>query len=91
MKVRSNRNDQQCGNCKFANLLPGSPDLICQRMPPLPILYGMVQSVIGGPPQPRVVGHWPLVGADNWCGEWQQGTPISASVVPDPKILKAAN
>lgn len=47
----------ECGNCSFFTTL--GPHTVCQRHPPI--------SMAGSPGS---VGLWPIVGNNDWCGEW---------------------
>jgi hypothetical protein len=44
-----------CAHCHFSRAPQGS-DVLCQRYPPSLIPEGAA---------------WPVVGSDNWCGEWR--------------------
>jgi hypothetical protein len=74
----------QCGNCQFfektVGLQPG--DLYAHvKAPPSGMIYGVCRRY---PPVPsarineghhdlvEIMGRWPLVPSDLWCGEWME-------------------
>lgn len=54
---------ETCGTCRFARPLNGNDKAIsCQRNPPL------ITKVEGA----QVTSNWPLLGIENWCGEFRR-------------------
>lgn len=54
-----------CGTCKFAKPINGNEQAVsCQRFPP------KVTKIENA----TVTSHWPLLGKDQWCGEFVKAT-----------------
>lgn len=56
---------QQCANCRYAQVIGWGNSLIrCRRRPPV-----IVPDLLDENDQ-VVWGQWPMTGQENWCGEW---------------------
>lgn len=66
LKTKSLAEEETCGNCDYYSPQAGS---ICRRFGPTP---AMVQKVnpLTRQPAVEVVGIWPAVTPEAWCGEW---------------------
>lgn len=57
-----------CGTCKFAKPIEGNDDAIrCQRNPPA------ITAVVNN----QITSHWPLLGKDQWCGDYERAGSVS--------------
>lgn len=63
---------RRCGNCFWHENIPMAPEMVlCQAVPPVPIMIGMQQipGIPGG--QPAINSFWPQVGANQkMCRLW---------------------
>lgn len=68
-----------CGQCMFSKMRSqlGMTGLRCQCEPPKVLLLPT-----GQPGQVQIVGLWPMVDANEWCGRWQQDTATIVADIP---------
>ena len=62
---------KRCGNCWWHAPTPGAAGMVmCQSVPPVPILLGMTQDALGRP-MPQILSFWPQAQADQKaCRLW---------------------
>lgn len=73
-----------CGNCRYWNNASGEPPekkACCRRYPPV------VPATDGAVIESHFVGVFPVVYADNWCGEWLGRLGHDGQRLPKPDNL----
>jgi hypothetical protein len=64
------REPQCCGLCRFSRETAGG--LECRRRPPVIVPGLRVFGKDGETSEPMVVGFFPLIQTDEWCGEFER-------------------
>ena len=62
-----------CGSCRFFRRAEiGMPGGVCRRVPPVPVMAGMLKHPITQELFPAVKTYWPEIPDTEWCGEYVQ-------------------
>jgi len=75
--------ERRCQTCEWA-VHPNAQNksAVCVRWPPHPIIIGVGQPTVvgpkGAPPIPIIRGYFPLVGFEDFCGEYSMRTDGNA-------------
>jgi hypothetical protein len=62
-----------CGTCRFSQEI-SEQNIICRFNPPTPYPVPVQGSRLVGGSQPQMgqVAIFPILGKDNWCGQWAE-------------------
>lgn len=66
---------ESCEKCRFGISLPGHTDRLCRRYPPVLYTIRSYQHQDGNATEHESAWSQPVMGADEWCGEYQEVMP----------------